>query len=116
MIVGGEVWMLNFFLICCFPYCPLGDAPYWRGYVWINANYLILRSLWHLTRTVGPYQSEAKELYTRLRDALLRTILGQYQTTGYFWEQYSDVDGQGMRCHPFTGWTALVLNIMAEDF
>ncbi|KAM3575457.1 hypothetical protein VYU27_002679 [Nannochloropsis oceanica] len=93
-----------------------GDAPYWRGYIWINANYLALRSLWNLRRAAGPYQSEAKKMYTELRDVLLSTILGQYKATGYFWEQYNDATGEGMRCHPFTGWTALVVNIMAEDF
>eukprot|EP00624_Nannochloropsis_granulata_P000963 evm.model.NODE_14286_length_23795_cov_21.451103.4 len=95
---------------------PTGDAPYWRGYIWINANYLALRSLWNLRRAAGPHQSEAKKLYTELRDALLSTILGQYEATGYFWEQYDDATGKGMRCHPFTGWTSLVVNIMAEYF
>lgn len=117
--------MLNLFTLF-FPLIPLhplplhaspaGDAPYWRGYIWINANYLALRSLWNLSRATGPYQSEAQKLYKKLRDALLSTILGQYQATGYFWEQYNDATGKGMRCHPFTGWTALVVNIMAEDF
>ena len=46
----------------------------------------------------------------------MRTILTEYDSTGYFWEQYDDVNGRGMRGHPFTGWTSLVLNIMAEKY
>jgi mannosyl-oligosaccharide glucosidase len=43
-------------------------------------------------------------------------VLGQYASTGHFWEQYEDTTGAGMRGHPFTGWTALVVNIMAEKY
>lgn len=94
-----------------------GDAPYWRGYIWINVNYLALRALWQLSQAKGsPYQKEAHQTYTELRNNLLQTILGQYLETGYFWEQYRDDNGAGLRCHPFTGWTALVVNIMAEEY
>lgn len=94
-----------------------GDAPYWRGYIWINLNYLTLRALHQLARADGsPYQKQVSKTYTELRDNLLATILGNYERTGYFWEQYHDETGEGMRCHPFTGWTALVVSIMAEDY
>lgn len=96
---------------------PSGDAPYWRGYIWINVNYLTLRALHALSRAEGsPYQGQARGMYAELRDNLLSTILGSYARTGFFWEQYHDETGEGMRCHPFTGWTALVVSIMAEDF
>jgi len=94
-----------------------GDAPYWRGYIWINANYLTLRALHQLAHSAGsPYQAQALAMYRELRDNLLDTILGNYLRTGYFWEQYHDETGEGMRCHPFTGWTALVVSIMAEEY
>lgn len=44
------------------------------------------------------------------------TILSEYKRTGYLWEQYSDSDGKGSGCRPFTGWTALIVLIMAEDY
>jgi mannosyl-oligosaccharide glucosidase len=40
----------------------------------------------------------------------------RYTRTGFFWEQYDDKTGQGRRSHPFTGWTALILAIMAEEY
>jgi hypothetical protein len=30
-----------------------GDEPYWRGYIWININYLALRALHQLKGTTG---------------------------------------------------------------
>jgi len=93
-----------------------GDAPYWRGYIWINVNYLALRALHHYSQKDGPYKDEAGKIYRELRDNLLTTLLGEIQRTGYWWEQYDDTTGKGQRCHPFTGWTGLVVNIMAEEY
>lgn len=62
------------------------------------------------------YQARAQRLYVALRQNILQTVLGQYGNTGYFWEQYEDATGAGMRGHPFTGWTSLVVNIMAEQY
>jgi hypothetical protein len=59
-------------------------------------------------------QQRALGLYKALRTNLLRTVLGQYHETGHFWEHYDDVSGKGTRGHPFSGWTTLILNIMAE--
>lgn len=96
------------------------DAPYWRGAIWINLNYLALSALHHYselgepnTRT-GPTALRCRRLYTELRTHLLKTVLGNYEKTGFFWEQYDDVTGKGIRGHPFTGWTSLIVNIMAE--
>lgn len=59
---------------------------------------------------------DAGRIYSELRTNLLRTLLGGYHSTGYFWEQYDDRSGRGLRSHPFTGWTALVVLIMAEIY
>ena len=58
----------------------------------------------------------ASALYERLRANLLRTVVGEWHRTGALWEQYDDQKGRGMRSHPFTGWTALILNIAAEIY
>lgn len=43
-------------------------------------------------------------------------FMQNYKQTGYVWEQYSENDGKGLKSHPFTGWTSLVLLIMAEEY
>lgn len=65
---------------------------------------------------IPSYRKDAGTIYTELRANVLRTLLGGYHSTGYFWEQYDDRSGQGLRSHPFTGWTALVVLIMAEVY
>jgi mannosyl-oligosaccharide glucosidase len=42
-------------------------------------------------------------------------IVHQYYKSGYIWEQYKDTDeGDGKGSHPFTGWSALVVLMMAD--
>ncbi|OZJ06041.1 hypothetical protein BZG36_01129 [Bifiguratus adelaidae] len=90
---------------------------YWRGPVWMNINYLALRSL-HLNymHTPGPYQKQAQRIYKNLRRNIIDNVYRVYERTGFVWEQYSDIDGEGLRSHPFTGWTSLVLLMMAEEY
>ncbi|CAM6105574.1 unnamed protein product [Calypogeia fissa] len=93
------------------------EAPYWRGPVWININYLLLSSLHDYAQEAGPYQQNATDLYQTFRKNLIRNIVGQYQATGYIWEHYEDRSGGiGQGVHPFTGWSSLVLRVMAEMF
>eukprot|EP00752_Nemacystus_decipiens_P007415 g6630.t3 len=87
-----------------------GDEPYWRGHIWVNVNYLALAALRHYSQAEGPFRKDAGRIYSELRTNLLRTLLGGYRSTGYFWEQYDDRSGRGLRSHPFTGWTALRAN------
>uniref|UniRef100_A0A1B6DLQ2 Mannosyl-oligosaccharide glucosidase n=1 Tax=Clastoptera arizonana TaxID=38151 RepID=A0A1B6DLQ2_9HEMI len=92
------------------------DPPYWRGPIWINMNYLALRSLNFYSRTHGPYKDKALNLYNRLRKNLISNIFNEYKRTGYIWEQYNDKTGEGQRSHPFTGWSSLVVLMMAEIY
>ncbi len=55
----------------------------------------------------GPHQDVAADVRARLRRNLLRTVVREYQRTGFMWENYDDTDGHGRGTHPFTGWTAL---------
>ncbi len=94
----------------------LNDEPYWRGAVWININFLALKALRFYSNSEGPSSHSAGVLYTRLRENLLKTVLGGFQRTGFFFEQYDDVTGFGHRSHQFTGWTACILNIVSEVY
>ena len=92
------------------------DAPYWRGPIWININFLAIRSLHHYSKVEGPHQNLAREVYTLLREAVVGNVMKQYFKTGYVWEQYNDVTGDGQGCKPFTGWSALTVLIMGETY
>lgn len=92
------------------------DPPYWRGPIWMNMNYLILSSLHHYSKEEGPYRERAEAIYNKLRGNLIRNVIKSYKQTGYLWEQYDHQKGNGKGAHPFTGWTSLVVLIMAESY
>lgn len=92
------------------------DAPYWRGAVWININFLAVRALSHYASTPGPYQGTAQAIYTDLRHNLITNMFSEYQRSGFIWEQYDDRTGHGKGSHPFTGWSSLVVLVMSEHF
>lgn len=92
------------------------DPPYWRGQIWINMNYLTLKALHHYASQPGQYSEEAKRIYVELRHNIVNNIIQNYKRTGYIWEQYNDETGHGSGCKPFTGWSALVVLIMAEQY
>ncbi|RDX71340.1 Mannosyl-oligosaccharide glucosidase GCS1, partial [Mucuna pruriens] len=92
------------------------DAPYWRGQIWINMNYRVLSALHHYSKENGPYQDRAKAIYEELRSNLIRNIVRNYRETGFLWEQYDQNNGTGKGSHPFTGWTSLLVLIMAEAY
>ncbi|KAK3523217.1 hypothetical protein QTP86_022940, partial [Hemibagrus guttatus] len=92
------------------------DAPYWRGAIRMNINYLALKALYYYSKIEGPYQEKAADLYQELRTNVINNIYKQYHETGYIWEQYRDSTGQGQGSHPFTGWSSLIVLIMAEEY
>jgi mannosyl-oligosaccharide glucosidase len=55
-------------------------------------------------------------VYNELRTNIVQNVVREYRRTGYLWEHYSDEDGKGHGTHPFTGWTSLVVMIMAEQY
>ncbi|KAJ2309807.1 Processing alpha glucosidase I [Coemansia sp. RSA 2705] len=89
---------------------------YWRGPIWININYLVLASLHKNYIDDGPHREQAERIYRGLRANLIRNVLGEYRQTRFFWEQYNPEDGHGQGTHPFTGWTSLIVLIMAEQY
>ncbi|KAG9461033.1 hypothetical protein GDO78_018380, partial [Eleutherodactylus coqui] len=92
------------------------DPPYWRGPIWINMNYLVVRALHRYSQVDGPYRERALGLYRELRVNLIANLYRQYKESGFLWEQYNDQTGRGQGCHPFTGWSALIVQIMAEEY
>lgn len=88
---------------------------YWRSPVWVNINYLALAQLRDLALQEGPYKAKARDLYTRLRKNLVETVYNSWEETGFAWEQYNPETGQGQRTQHFTGWTSLVVKIMAME-
>jgi mannosyl-oligosaccharide glucosidase len=89
-----------------------GDV-HWTSPIWINMNFLIIEQLLALAQMPGPHQKRCKEIYIDLRDNVIRTTYSSWKETGFAWEQYNDKTGAGQRTHGFTGWTALVVKIMA---
>ncbi|TVU36012.1 hypothetical protein EJB05_17922, partial [Eragrostis curvula] len=93
------------------------DAPYWRGAIWINMNYMTLSALHHYAHEKGPYKGRAGELYDKLRSNLIRNIVQNYHQTGFLWENYDQKNkGKGKGSRAFTGWTSLVLLMMGESY
>lgn len=82
----------------------------------MNLNYLTVRATHYYSNIQGPYRDEAKSIYENLRQNLIKNIMKQYRNSGYVWENYGDVHGDGKGSHPFSGWTSLVLLLMAEIY
>jgi mannosyl-oligosaccharide glucosidase len=66
-----------------------------------------------IAQRLGAHQTRVRNIYTELRRNVIATVYRSWRTTGYAWEQYNPVTGAGQRTRHFTGWTALVVKIMA---
>lgn len=88
---------------------------YWRGPIWININYMILESLIYYHDTV---ESKAVKdlsgiIYKKLRTNIVENVFNIWDKTGYAWEQYDPMTGEGKGVKHFLGWTSLVVMIMS---
>lgn len=63
----------------------------------------------------GPFKAKAADLYNRLRYNVVSTVYKSWYDTGFAWEQYNPDTGEGQRIQHFTGWTSLVVKIMAME-
>ncbi|KXT18015.1 hypothetical protein AC579_9601 [Pseudocercospora musae] len=89
------------------------EENYWRSPVWMNMNYLIVKELYNIAQQAGPQQKRAATMYSALRRNLVDTVYKSWLETGFAWEQYDPETGAGQRTQHFTGWTSLVVKIMA---
>ena len=66
-----------------------------------------------IAKQSGPHQNRAATMYSSLRENLVNTVYKSWLETGFAWEQYNPEIGAGQRTQHFTGWTSLVVKIMA---
>jgi len=100
------------------PYYRLGDN-YWTSPIWMNINYLIISALNRYSTDSSvetQLRDEITQHYKTLRQGVVDMISGEYERTGFIWEVYDDQVGQGRDNHPFTGWSALFTNLIAEIY
>ncbi|KAK1453828.1 mannosyl oligosaccharide glucosidase [Colletotrichum melonis] len=88
---------------------------YWRSPVWMPINYMAVSQLRNVASQDGPYKAKAADLFTRLRKNLVDTVYNSWEKTGFAWEQYNPETGEGQRTQHFTGWTSLVVKLMAME-
>lgn len=98
------------------------DENYWRSPIWMNMNYLIVSSLHTLATDTSSAEAAPKKIreraakmYSELRKNLVDNVVQQWKDTGFAWEQYNPETGLGQRTQHFTGWTSLVVSIMAME-
>lgn len=61
-------------------------------------------------------RDEITQHYKTLRQGVVDMISGEYERNGLIWEVYNDQEGQGRDNHPFTGWSALFMNLIAKIY
>ena len=72
----------------------------------------------HMTprRWEGGDEGMAARAYAEVRAAVVSVVYDNYERRGFLYENYNSSTGEGRGSHPFTGWTALVVNLMAEKY
>ena len=77
-------------------------------------NYLILKALTFYGRAPGPFQDRSIKIAQELKNNLVTNMYKQWRKTGHVFEQYVDYEGKGS--HPFTGWSSLIVLILADFY
>lgn len=91
------------------------DENYWRGPIWMPMNYLALDALRYYNEhtTSAKVEQKCASLYEQLRKNLVNNVYKEWKRTGTVWESYGALDGRAKGAKQFTGWTALIANVMA---
>lgn len=96
---------------------------YWRGPIWLNINYLCLDALKSYFQESPLRNSKqvnkelfqkANDLYKQLRRDIIENVYSVWKQDGYVYEQYNHKTGKGSGVQHFTGWTALVVNMIGK--
>ena len=66
-----------------------------------------------LAKSNGSHSVRARTMYSELRRNVVSTVYNSWKDTHFAWEQYNPETGAGQRTQHFTGWTSLVVKIMA---
>ncbi|XBW36087.1 hypothetical protein QEN19_001661 [Hanseniaspora menglaensis] len=96
------------------------DDDYWRGKIWINMNYMILKALSYYFSKSNvdnlPLHQQASEIYSTLRSNIVENMYSAWEENGLgiVFENYNDINGNGAGVHGFTGWSSLIVNIFFE--
>lgn len=89
---------------------------YWRGPIWININYMILKALKSYGENPASspeFRAKAAQIYKDLRVNIVNNVHSNWEKTGFAWEQYDSHTGKGQGVKHFLGWTSLTVVIMA---
>eukprot|EP01083_Nonionella_stella_P004423 12790_1 len=99
---------------------------YWRGAIWMNMNYLAVKALHDYRDFYKDIEGKTEEqqkvlelltqLYNELRENLIRNLYNEFAKFGFLYENYNGDTGMGQRSKPFTGWSALIVNIITEIY
>lgn len=65
---------------------------YWTNPIWIHLNYLVLKGL---KLHYNDSNEFALETYNMLRNNVINTVCGNYENTGYFYENYNKLNENG---------------------
>lgn len=93
---------------------------YWTGPIWYNVNFLAASSLFkyftypRVYPMPEPVRTKIRKAYHDLHQSLVDLVVNSHSATGFIWETYNGTDGKGFNNHPFTGWSALLVNVLAE--
>lgn len=88
----------------------------------MNINYLCLDALKYYypevlsakEGTLSPEKQVAQKLFKDLKSNLINNVFKNWEEKGYCYESYDQHTGEGKGVEHFTGWTALVVNLMGR--
>lgn len=92
------------------------EENYWRGPIWVNINYMILKALRRYGENPDAsleFREKAANIYKDLRVNIVNNVYDNWEKTGFAWEQYDSKTGKGQGVKHFLGWTSLTVMIMA---
>ncbi|KAG2392088.1 hypothetical protein C9374_013573 [Naegleria lovaniensis] len=94
------------------------SGQYWRGAIWAPFTYQCARGLYYYEKQYG--LSSAALLRKKIQNAYINNVMKHYHvednSIGAVYETYHPTDGRGFNNYPFTGWSALVVLLMSEDY